>query len=88
MTNKTILITGSSGFIGRNISKALTKKGYEIITAEITDGFDLTDWEQVEKIERFDIAIHLAAISYVPLSYKIPRKSNKFIQLRSMIRNV
>ncbi|MFC2094599.1 NAD-dependent epimerase/dehydratase family protein [Bacteroidota bacterium] len=67
-----ILITGSSGFVGKYLVSALNKKGHSLIKADITDGIDLTDWNQVKKIKKFDIVYHLAAISYVPQSYKDP----------------
>lgn len=42
---KTILITGNKGLIGRELFLLLRNKGYKIKTADITDGYDLTDYQ-------------------------------------------
>lgn len=68
-----IIVTGSKGFIGSKLVPALINKVHEIIELDLSDGFDITDWDQVKDISDFDAIIHLAAISYVPKSYEIPR---------------
>jgi UDP-glucose 4-epimerase len=72
-----ILITGSNGFIGKNLYQLLTKENYEIILVDITKGenviCDLTDPIQVGKLfEKYspEIIIHLAAISSTSESVK------------------
>ncbi len=67
-----IAITGSSGFVGSALKKQLVKLNYEICEIDITDGFDLTDWESISGIDHFDLLIHLAAKSYVPDSFSNP----------------
>jgi len=42
---KTILVTGSRGFIGRNLVQTLKEKGEEIIIEINEDIFDLEDWD-------------------------------------------
>lgn len=69
-----IVLTGSSGFIGSKLIIALEKKQHTIIRVDLDEGYDIRKWETVKKIKNFDVLIHLAAISYVPLSYEIPRE--------------
>jgi UDP-glucose 4-epimerase len=72
--SKTIAITGSSGFLGNRLCYSLKKSGYNIISLDITDGLDITDWNKLKNISGFDTLIHLAALSYVPDSFTYPRK--------------
>jgi len=68
-----IAVTGSNGFIGKNIVNALVTQGHEIITIDFVDGIDLTSWNQLSNIKEFDVLIHLAAKLFIPDSYKNPR---------------
>ena len=70
--NKKILVTGSSGFVGKKLVRKLTASKYEVITADIKEGIDLTDFDEVKKINDFDTVIHLAAHTFVPDSFKKP----------------
>ena len=73
MNIKKILITGCSGFIGRNMSELALKKGYEVVGIDrkpcVVKGvdfrqIDITDKEKVaEAAEGIDAVIHLAAIT-------------------------
>lgn len=74
MDKKTIVVTGSSGFVGSNLVKLLNKFDYQIIELDFTNEFDLTHWESVNKIRKFDLLIHLAASVYIPDSYISPRE--------------
>ena len=69
-----IAITGSCGFIGYHLIKKLLKLNYKFIEIDIKKGIDITDWQQLKIIEKFDVLIHLAAKSFVPDSYKYPRE--------------
>jgi len=71
--NITAAVTGSSGFVGRYLVKSLKKKGYKIIQLDIQDGIDITEWEQIHYIEKFDVLFHLAAKTFVPDSYENPQ---------------
>lgn len=64
-----ILVTGSSGFLGRNIVNCMRAKGHDargldIVKAETTDYIvDITRRDDVTSLSRegFDAIIHLAA---------------------------
>jgi UDP-glucose 4-epimerase len=68
-----ILLTGSSGFIGKKIIKEL-EENHSFIKLDLEEGFDLTKWGDISNIKDFDICIHTAAKSYVPASFKEPQK--------------
>jgi len=76
-----ILITGSQGFIGRNLSNYLGEKGYEVIGVDIAEGadirLDVSDYgacsEKLLSLD-FDAVIHLAAIVSIPKSLEDPRR--------------
>ena len=67
-----IIVTGSGGFIGTNLVKRLRNLKHEVTELDIINGIDITDWEQIKGISGFDAFIHLAAIIFVPDSYKYP----------------
>jgi len=70
---KTIIISGSSGFIGKNLINLISQTNkYQIITLDINNGIDLTQNEQLLSLPPFDIFIHLANLLYVPASYQNP----------------
>lgn len=69
-----VAISGSHGFVGSNLCSLLNKipNRYKIIPIDIAEGFDLSDKSQCEKIESFDVFVHLANLAYVPASYGNP----------------
>ena len=69
-----ILITGSSGFIGSKIVQTLNSSSFDVIKANVQNGFDILNFKEFKKIEEFDICIHLAANTFVPDSYSNPQK--------------
>lgn len=69
-----VAVTGSSGFVGCNLVKKLNELGIHIISLDIKNGIDITDWYHCQNIEEFDVLVHLAAKSYVPYSFKFPRE--------------
>lgn len=52
--------------------RKLTASKYKVITADIKEGIDLTDFNEAKKIDGFDVVIHLAAHTFVPDSFKKP----------------
>ena len=68
-----VAVTGSSGFVGSHLLKRLKESGSDVIQLDIENAIDITDWKQIQYIEKFDVLFHLAAKIYVPDSYKDPR---------------
>lgn len=56
-----VLLTGSGGFVGRHLHRALDERGYEITCVELADGDDALDFFRHDQT-RHDIAFHCAAI--------------------------
>ena len=63
-----IAVTGSKGFVGSNLLTKIIDR-HKIIEIDINDGFDISDKQCIEKIEKFDVIVHLAGRSFVPNSY-------------------
>ena len=70
---KKILITGSEGFVGKNLIRYLKNYSFEIIETK-DKTLDLKLNESWEKIEKCDYLIHLAGKSFVPKSWEEPGK--------------
>lgn len=66
-----ILITGSSGFIGQHLQKALSKLRVTVYSVDLVNG-DVADPETWKAYPQADILIHLAAKSFVPNSWNQP----------------
>ena len=78
-----ILVTGSSGFAGRHLTKYLQTKGHTALTPDI-DLLNATETEVVISKHKFDAVIHLAAMAEVGTSMISPAKilrNNIFAQL-------
>jgi UDP-glucose 4-epimerase len=73
LDNFRIVVTGSSGFVGSRLLQRLRKLGASLITIDIKNGTDITDWKQIRKIDNFFLLFHLAARTFVPDSFKSPR---------------
>lgn len=69
-----ILITGHSGFIGSYLQKKLENTEHELILADIANGTNICDWQQVKQYEGMDVIVHLANLSFVPASYEQPKR--------------
>lgn len=76
-----VILTGSSGFVGSYLLKRLYELNYEVIEIDIRNGFDILNWEEIKRIPKFDICLHLAARSFVPDSYK---ESRSFYNLNTI----
>jgi UDP-glucose 4-epimerase len=75
LNGKRILVTGSSGFVGKNLVEKLKRQGAEVLTLADHDGrrIDIRDQQRVLRIIRnIDIVYHLAAITSVPFSFENP----------------
>jgi nucleoside-diphosphate-sugar epimerase len=59
----TVLLTGSTGFIGSELAAALTDQGYVLVHADRTHGIDLTDPICVNNLPDVNIVVHLAALT-------------------------
>ena len=68
-----IAVTGSSGFVGRQLVKQLELSGHKVITLDITEGLDLTNLEQIRETPSVDYIFHLAARTFVPAAFKDPQ---------------
>ena len=84
MNKKVIAVTGSSGFIGSHLISGLQSAGYNLLEIDIENGFDILDWKKLNKIGKFDIMIHLAAKSFVPDSFKNPKRFFEFNYLSTL----
>ena len=72
---KNIAVTGSSGFIGRHLVNTLIGNNFNVIELDIDKGFNLYLIEEnTQRIPKFDVIVHLAAKSFVPLSLKNPKE--------------
>ena len=67
-------VSGSEGFVGKQVCKLLAGEGHEVLHIDITNGMDLCDARIIDAIGRFDCFIHLANLVYVPASYEDPAK--------------
>lgn len=72
MALKKIILTGGDGFVGKILYSKLIEYGYSVKNIDRKNGYNISDWNNLKKIEEFDLLIHLAAKSYVPDSYSSP----------------
>jgi nucleoside-diphosphate-sugar epimerase len=73
LRNHSLLVTGSEGLIGKELSKKLEEKKINLVGYDIKNGQDILDQESLEKIIcDVDGVIHLAAISRVVAGYNDP----------------
>jgi len=69
-----ILITGSSGFVGKHLVKLLSKK-HEIIQYDLVKNFDILDEKKLfKKMQKVDTVIHLAAFISALESWEKPNE--------------
>jgi UDP-glucose 4-epimerase len=73
LSNSKVLVTGNNGFIGTFLVKSLREIGAQVEGVDLKSGFDITDWGQIEKLEKAEIVYHLAAVMYIPFALKNPR---------------
>jgi len=70
--NKTILVSGSSGFVGRKLVRKLKTLGANVIEFDYEIGNDVTNWEEIKNLEDIEVIFHLAAITFIPYIIKNP----------------
>ena len=61
-----ILVTGGTGFVGKETIKLLESEGHEVFNYDIVNGFDIRDYCQLSEVIaswRPDRVLHLAAIA-------------------------
>jgi len=69
-----ILVTGYSGFIGSYLIRRLQDLQVELILCDLQNGINICNWNEVKDLKGFDIIIHLANLSFVPASFRDPKK--------------
>ncbi len=69
-----ILITGASGFIGRQLATYLENEHHEVIRCSSQNGSieEPEYFDFVEQADNIDLVYHLAGRTFVPLSWKRP----------------
>ena len=67
-----VLVTGSSGFIGKTLVAYLNSEGHTVYCANITLGNDLKDLEFVKKLPDVDLIYHLAMVNNTNAFYTHP----------------
>jgi nucleoside-diphosphate-sugar epimerase len=67
-----IIVTGHTGFVGSYLLPILKAQGHDVKGVSRSEGADVLDARVFEAMGQFDIMIHLAALSFVPLSFKEP----------------
>lgn len=64
-----ILVTGADGFLGRYLVPRLTQAGHQVLLFSVGDG-DIA--QAAPQVSNIDHVFHLAALTYVPNSWKDP----------------
>ena len=77
---KSVLVTGSDGFLGRHISRDLSRHGFNVLAKRRIDG-DVTKRDTWDEFPASDYLVHLAGLTFVPASWENP---TEFIQSNSV----
>lgn len=67
-----IIVTGSTGFIGKHLVKKLNEDGHDIIQWDRSHGWNIADFTSDKVQADVDFVVHLAAIADVRRSLKEP----------------
>jgi len=67
-----IIVTGSSGFVGKHLVSSLKESGLQVIEVDYINGHDLTNPSCLNFVSDFDYIVHLASRSFVPESFENP----------------
>lgn len=74
MKKSNILVTGAEGFVGKHLVDYLEQNGYSTIKPRVDLTSDISIIRRAYDQLQFNYIIHLAALSYVPESFKDPYK--------------
>ena len=69
-----IAISGSEGFVGKNVCTLFKEGGHTIFPIDIANGLDLSESSIIDKVPKIECFVHLANLVYVPASYENPAK--------------
>jgi nucleoside-diphosphate-sugar epimerase len=69
---KSVLVTGSSGFIGQTLVRSFDTNQYRIIECPSSQIVNLCNIEEINSLPKADVIIHLAAKSFIPESFVNP----------------
>ena len=77
INGRRILVTGSSGFVGRHLVEELKRHSVEVVTLTDNNGnkIDVRNWQKIKEIKDIYMVYHLAAITYVPFSFENPKET-------------
>lgn len=87
LKDKKIIVTGSSGMIGSNLTGKLRDEGANVLLFSRIEGVDLRNTKNIPAVDNVDLIYHLAAIMDVPYSFENPRDvlSANFITTLNML---
>ncbi|MBP9711112.1 MAG: NAD-dependent epimerase/dehydratase family protein [Candidatus Pacebacteria bacterium] len=72
------VVTGSSGFIGTHLCKALREKGWGVVEVDIEKGIDVRDVKVLDQaFKGADYVFHLAALPRVQYSIENPAETHE-----------
>ena len=77
---KSVLVTGSDGFLGNHVLRDLTRHGFNVFPKRRTDG-DVTKSTTWDKFPATDYLVDLAGLTFVPASWENP---TEFVQSNSV----
>lgn len=77
LADKKILVTGGTGFVGRNLVESLHMRGLDVATLNDHRGnsIDVRDWQQIKEIAEVGTVYHLAGVTSIPYSFENPRET-------------